>query len=274
VTKSKRFLFRLVVDSPFGPADFDGDGERTSASKLLLRRVASVVCNYADPDGTNAYPSVQTLADDTGASRRSVQNALSVLVLFGWLGRVEGGRGPRDTHVYELLIPAEALTAWRQRRVDRHRTKGAVAAAKGALTANKGAVTRTKDAVVAPDLALDLDSDLAQDQGAVLTASDTQLRPSAALDDPEADHQLATLVNNLDSADEQTLNTFRADPAVRQLGLEDLVMVASQIQAAKRKNSFDNDAGFALKQLRLQYLRVHGLQVVDETNLDDGGVDG
>ena len=148
-----------------------------------------------------------------------------------------------------------------------------MAAAKGALTANKGAVTRTKDAVVAPDLALDLPRDHSREE-AVLTASDTQSRSSAALDDPEADHQLATLVNNLDDADEQTLNTFRADPAVRKLGWEDIVMVASQIQAAKRKNSFDNDAGFALQQLRVQYLRVHGLPVVDEANLDDGGVDG
>lgn len=79
------------------------------------RHVLLCLCNYADDAGRGAFPSSQTLADDTGYSRRSVQRKLDDLVAAGVivpgnqaLAAVYIERGDRRPVVYDVLMePAQ-----------------------------------------------------------------------------------------------------------------------------------------------------------------------
>jgi predicted transcriptional regulator len=71
-------------------------------------RVLVTIMNYADGDGTNAYPSIKTIAKDSWMSERTVQRSLASLKSLGLIKETERGgrdRGNRAS-VYSLLEPS------------------------------------------------------------------------------------------------------------------------------------------------------------------------
>jgi hypothetical protein len=85
---------------------------RRCRMKPLTKYVGMVLAQYANTDGTNAFPSVAKLARVTCLSERSVRNALTELRALGLIKRVQKG-GLRGTQAYPdvhcLVIPADLL---------------------------------------------------------------------------------------------------------------------------------------------------------------------
>lgn len=80
-----------------------------SAAELGPRLVLLVLAEHAHDDGTNAFPSVETMMRRTRLSRRSVQGALRKLEAEGQIEMT----GTRDsgTNVYRLLMEGGAISA-------------------------------------------------------------------------------------------------------------------------------------------------------------------
>ena len=116
------------------------DGSLTGLPTLEWRRVLRRVrvstatkavgwalADYTDSDGTNAFPGVKRLGEDTELSRRSVLAGLVKLRDLGLIERVtEGSKGGRPgfADVYRLTVPddlAERVEMW---PVDRDSSKG------------------------------------------------------------------------------------------------------------------------------------------------------
>src|SRR5690348_5101331 len=80
--------------------------------KPLTKYVGMTLAQYANNDGTNAFPSVAKLARVTCLSERLVRNALTELRALGLIKRVQKG-GMRGTQalpdVHVLMIPADLL---------------------------------------------------------------------------------------------------------------------------------------------------------------------
>lgn len=82
-------------------------GRMAAPAKLILILLAS----YASPEGTDAFPSVRSLADSTGLSERAVQYTLDALVEHGTIRRTPHplhrdetiARGDRRPTSYDLL---------------------------------------------------------------------------------------------------------------------------------------------------------------------------
>ena len=85
---------------------------RRCRMKPLTKYVGMVLAQYANGDGTNAFPSVAKLARVTCLSERSVRNALTELRSLGLIKRVQKG-GLRGTQAYPdvhcLVIPVDLL---------------------------------------------------------------------------------------------------------------------------------------------------------------------
>lgn len=69
-----------------------------ATEKLILLRLA----DYADDQGFNIYPAVQTVADDCGVGRRAAQLTLKKLVDVGILVVINQGGGRRRTTEYAI----------------------------------------------------------------------------------------------------------------------------------------------------------------------------
>ena len=79
-------------------------GQMTSS----VFRVAIALQEHASPDGSEAFPSTETLMREAGGlGRRTVQIALDRLVNHGWLCVTEPGGGSGNTTHYALEIPSE-----------------------------------------------------------------------------------------------------------------------------------------------------------------------
>jgi hypothetical protein len=74
-----------------------------SSLKGLDRAVLLAIAHYARDDGTGAYPSIATLARDTGSSDRGVQKAIKRAVNAGELKRLHN-LGPYGVNRYEVRI--------------------------------------------------------------------------------------------------------------------------------------------------------------------------
>lgn len=77
---------------------------------LAQRAVLLAQYKYADRDGTNSRPSVETLAAYLSVSERTVQEHRTALRNKGWLiekrrGRNVGRSNVKTTSVYEVVIP-------------------------------------------------------------------------------------------------------------------------------------------------------------------------
>lgn len=81
----------LVLKKPLTP-EYTGE----------MKFVAVVYADHAWQDGTHAYPSVKTVATETGFSERTVQRLLRRLERLGLL--VPDGKGPRGTTNYKFPL--------------------------------------------------------------------------------------------------------------------------------------------------------------------------
>jgi DNA-binding transcriptional MocR family regulator len=88
--------------------------------KPFDRSVYQAIAAYAF-DEAEAWPSQQTIADDVGCCRESVNRAVSRLIDAGWLEITEKRRGRRGWlhNVYELLAPWTPIHALAARRITR-----------------------------------------------------------------------------------------------------------------------------------------------------------
>jgi len=82
-----------------------------SALEPPSRHVALTLSLYMNERGGSAFPSVETLAKDTGLSGRAVQQHLGKLVNGGWLSRTPRTKsdGSRDSNLYTAVIPREVV---------------------------------------------------------------------------------------------------------------------------------------------------------------------
>ena len=82
--------------------------ENAGALSAPEKHTAITLSLYMSERGDSAFPSVGTLAEDTGLSRRAVQAALKRLVELGWLLEVERGGvrgGRRRATEYRATFP-------------------------------------------------------------------------------------------------------------------------------------------------------------------------
>lgn len=97
---------------------------KASLPDSSARHVLLCLANYAGTDGRGAFPSANTLSDDTGLSERTVRAKLDVLRVSGWivpgnqaLAAVYIERHDRRPVVYDLPIKRGANPAPRSERV-------------------------------------------------------------------------------------------------------------------------------------------------------------
>lgn len=90
-------------------------------SSTPARFVLVALANYASENGQGAYPSIQTIQNITGLSRRSVQNSLALLLEMGLIREGNqaivaawGVRADRRPMVYDVTIPRGAPDAPRE----------------------------------------------------------------------------------------------------------------------------------------------------------------
>lgn len=78
---------------------------RSHTLKPLHKVVLSVICSYSD-DSNIAFPSYQTIANDSGISRRKVIDVISELVKLGCIRKTErkSTKGDHTANDYEVLI--------------------------------------------------------------------------------------------------------------------------------------------------------------------------
>jgi len=96
--------FRSAWEKAFRQARI-GEGKRGS----LTIAVGFTLATYANPDGSNVYPALSTVADGLGVNRSGVSGAVKRLVVEGWLvvaRERDPAKGWNVTH-YRLGIPAE-----------------------------------------------------------------------------------------------------------------------------------------------------------------------
>jgi DNA-binding transcriptional MocR family regulator len=73
-----------------------------SEAQLGARLVLISIANHADADGSNAFPSVGSIAAETRMSERQVQRAICTLERQGHL-TVRRGEGRHGTHLFMIL---------------------------------------------------------------------------------------------------------------------------------------------------------------------------
>lgn len=75
-------------------------------TRLGARLVLLALADYAHDDGTQAFPSVEALAQKAGISGRQVQRALREIEALGEIRRE--GAGPRNTVIWTITLPGLA----------------------------------------------------------------------------------------------------------------------------------------------------------------------
>ena len=70
---------------------------RSHTLKPLHKVVLSVICSYSNSSNI-AFPSYQTIADDSGISRRKVIDVISELVTLGCIKKTERRSSKGDQH--------------------------------------------------------------------------------------------------------------------------------------------------------------------------------
>ena len=82
-------------------------GDMDASEAIVLLSYA----DYANDDGSNAYPSYRTVAERTKLSRRTVMRVVERLIEKGFLERIEGEFSKRFTVVFQVCL--DRLTRWR-----------------------------------------------------------------------------------------------------------------------------------------------------------------
>lgn len=105
--------------------------------------IGIIIATYADADGSNAFPSAETIAAVAGCTEETVTRCVKVLVAVGLMAR---RRRPNRSAVYQLLIPVERpdwgthlhlYTDTRQARAKKAKKAREVAEALAARTASQ-----------------------------------------------------------------------------------------------------------------------------------------
>ncbi|MFF8656777.1 helix-turn-helix domain-containing protein [Streptomyces huasconensis] len=127
---------------------------RTIPEVARVVTVGMWIATYADADGSNSFPSRETLATLSGCSQETVTRCVKVLMGVGALVRK---RRPNASSVYQLLVPTGRLdwdkhihfvTETRQRKA--YAKKKAESIAEATRTASTDAI-RTASVVGVPD---------------------------------------------------------------------------------------------------------------------------
>lgn len=79
-----------------------------SELKPTLRHVALTLSLHMNERGGSAFPSLDTIAAESGRHRSTVCRSLLELERLGWLARVPGG-GRKLTTTYTATVPAETV---------------------------------------------------------------------------------------------------------------------------------------------------------------------
>lgn len=112
----------------------------TGSEKLVLLKVA----HHADPDGTNSYPSVDSIVRDTGIGKRQVQRHLKSFVDRGFLAiddHEKGGRGHTRTYRFTFAKGDSQMSPFDEpERV----TSGAGASEKGDISDQERVTSETE----------------------------------------------------------------------------------------------------------------------------------
>lgn len=128
---------------------------RASSLTPTARHVALAIATYMDADGGGAWPSMATLSDDTGRSRRTVARAVQELEQAGYLDVSSGGGRRGDggyvSNRYVATIPPELILppigamgdsdAMGDTPADPPDRPGAVSSEPGAVSSQHGAVS-------------------------------------------------------------------------------------------------------------------------------------
>lgn len=76
---------------------------------LAERAIAFTLATYANVDGTRAFPGIERLIADTGASDKTIRRALKALEAKGWVECMYRGRRNSGASEYRLTIPRDRL---------------------------------------------------------------------------------------------------------------------------------------------------------------------
>lgn len=99
---------RAALNARDLPMELFGVGQAARTRKLVYTTLSL----WADPDGTNAYPSMKTLGAQCGMTERGLRNPIAWLKAHHLL-KVDEYASPRHTHVYTVLVSEEAQAACR-----------------------------------------------------------------------------------------------------------------------------------------------------------------
>lgn len=92
-----------VIWSDQGPKD-----AQNRVSKSTLRSALTCVAKHTRwEDGSSSYPTQETLAEESGLSRASLNRALSLLVELGWLSKEKTAPNRSRGVTYKIIIPDE-----------------------------------------------------------------------------------------------------------------------------------------------------------------------
>jgi hypothetical protein len=94
---------KAVLDARDIPISCFGSGKGRQTRKFVLILIAT----WADPDGTNSYPSIKTIAEKCGLTERGVRKVVLWLETDGFLD-VEYKSGPYGTNKYTVHVTEEA----------------------------------------------------------------------------------------------------------------------------------------------------------------------
>ena len=88
-----------------------------SVSTGIDRLVLLAIADFAQDDGTNAYPSISTLANKAAIDARTVQRSIRRLCAIGEL-EISEGTGPKGVNEYVMTLapgtlPGGAVPGWR-----------------------------------------------------------------------------------------------------------------------------------------------------------------
>jgi hypothetical protein len=90
---------KAVLDARDVPIDLFGSGKGRMTRKFVFMMIAT----WADPDGTNSYPSVKTIAGNCGMTERGARKIILWLETNGLL-IVEYKSGPHGTNKYTVNV--------------------------------------------------------------------------------------------------------------------------------------------------------------------------
>ena len=91
-----------VLDATIPPLPVSGEKDARMVSSATLQHLLLVLSTYSDHDGTGAWPSIERLARQLGCTRRTVQRALSALVVGGYIE--PDGVSIYGTHRWTILL--------------------------------------------------------------------------------------------------------------------------------------------------------------------------